>query len=75
MSGNEEYLPIVTSLLGAKGSDLVLANLAKAVLESNSRPVEVKTGRYMFELADNVGNVALRTEGKSEQQKLVYQDH
>jgi hypothetical protein len=74
VSGNEEYLPIVTGLVGAKGCDLMLVNLAKAVLESNSWPVEVKTGRYMFGLAGDVGNVALRTEGpegKSEQQTLV----
>jgi hypothetical protein len=54
VSGNDEYLPIVAGLVGAKGSDLMLANLAKAVLKANSWPTEVKTGRCMFELADNV---------------------
>jgi hypothetical protein len=59
VSGNDEYLPIVAGLVGAKGSDLMLANLAKAVLEANSWPTEVKTGRHMFELADNVRNMAV----------------
>jgi hypothetical protein len=59
VSGNDEYLPIVASLVGAKGSGLMLANLAKAVLEANSWPTEVKTGRHMFELADNVRNMAV----------------
>jgi hypothetical protein len=37
----------------------MLANLAKAALEANSWLTEVKTGRHMFELADNVRNMAV----------------
>lgn len=36
----------------------MLVNLAKAALESASWPTEIMTGRYMFELGDNVRNVA-----------------
>jgi hypothetical protein len=75
VSGNDEYLPIVAGLVGAKGSGLILANLAKVVLEVNSWPSKVKTGRHMFELADNIRNVAVDNKGESASQKLLFEDH
>ena len=57
ISGLKEYLPIVSSFMGAKGSDVMLLNLAEAVLESANWPTEVKTGREAFAIGDNVRNV------------------
>ncbi|KAI1366286.1 putative amidase [Xylaria arbuscula] len=57
VSGLKEYLPIVSSFMGAKGSDVMLINLAEEVLKSAKWPTEVKTGRQAFEIGDNVCNV------------------
>ncbi|KAF2818873.1 amidase signature enzyme [Ophiobolus disseminans] len=57
ITGVKEYLPIVSSLMGAKGSDALLINLAEAVLEKAGWPTTVKTGREMFERGGNVRNV------------------
>ncbi|KAK4204937.1 amidase signature domain protein [Triangularia verruculosa] len=57
ISGKKEYLPIVSSLMGAKGSDVLLLNLAEAVLKRAGWPTKVKTGREMFAVGDNVRNV------------------
>ena len=43
--------------MGAKGSDVMLLNLAEAVLKSANWPTEVKTGREAFAIGDNVRNV------------------
>jgi len=53
----KEYLPIVSSLMGAKGSDALLINFAEAVLKKAGWPTEVKTGREAFERGENVRNV------------------
>lgn len=43
--------------MGAKGSDVLLINLAKSILDSAGWPSSVKTGREMFDIDDNVRNV------------------
>lgn len=57
ISGLKEYLPIVSSFMGAKGSDVMLINLAEAVLTSAKWPTEVRLGREMFKVGDNIRNV------------------
>lgn len=57
ISGRKEYLPIVSTLMGAKGSDVLLVNLAEAALEKANWPTQVKTGREAFAVGDNVRNV------------------
>ncbi|KAH7302922.1 hypothetical protein B0I35DRAFT_455416 [Stachybotrys elegans] len=44
----EEQLPVVGSIIGAPGSDLLLTNLARDALEKAGRPTTVLTGRNMF---------------------------
>ncbi|THZ54669.1 amidase signature enzyme, partial [Aureobasidium pullulans] len=58
ISGLKEYMPIVSSLMGARGSDLMLINLAEAVLNNAKWPTEVMTGREAFKVGDNLRNVA-----------------
>ncbi|KAF2652401.1 putative amidase [Lophiostoma macrostomum CBS 122681] len=58
ISGRVEHRPIVSTLVGAKGSDLMLISLAKAAFESVSWPTSIATGRYMFPLGNNTRNVA-----------------
>ncbi|EGX95643.1 amidase, putative [Cordyceps militaris CM01] len=53
ISGLEEHLPIVSSFMGAKGSDLMLINLAEAALKSAKWPTEVQTGRETFATGDD----------------------
>lgn len=43
--------------MGAKGSDLMLLNLAEAALNNANWPTEVKTGREAFAIGNNVRNV------------------
>lgn len=59
ISGRLEHRPIGSTILGAKGSDLMLIKLAKAAFEAASWPTVVSTGRYMYPLAENIRNVAL----------------
>jgi hypothetical protein len=40
------------------GSDLMLTNLAQEAFEAAGWPTKIMTGRYMFDLADNVRNTA-----------------
>ncbi|KAK4203016.1 amidase signature domain-containing protein [Triangularia verruculosa] len=49
ITGNDEYLPAVVSVLGKPGSDMALLNAAIKVLKSSGRPLQVKTGTRMFE--------------------------
>ncbi|PVH71861.1 putative amidase [Cadophora sp. DSE1049] len=58
VSGRVEYLPAVGTLVGAKGSDLMLVNLAKAALEDAKWPTEVLTGRFTFKPGEGSRNVA-----------------
>ncbi|KAL3419102.1 glutamyl-tRNA(Gln) amidotransferase [Phlyctema vagabunda] len=48
-----EYLPIAASLVGTKGSDLMLVKLAADVLNSASWPTTVGVGRFMFDATGN----------------------
>lgn len=50
-------MPIVSSFVGAKRSDVMLINMAKAVLESAGWPTEVQIGRETFEVGKNLCNV------------------
>ncbi|KAI1109788.1 putative amidase [Nemania sp. NC0429] len=65
VSGELEHRPIATTLVGAKDkhthplNDLMLINLAMAVFKKESWPTSISTGRYMYEVGDNVRNVAL----------------
>lgn len=43
--------------MGAKGSDVLLVNLAEAALEKANWPTQVKTGREAFAVGNNVRNV------------------
>ncbi|KAI8628594.1 putative amidase [Xylariaceae sp. FL1651] len=57
ISGRDEVRPIASTLIGAKGSDLMLIKLAHEAFEAASWPTRIQTGRYMFPLADNSRNV------------------
>ncbi|KAK3933741.1 putative amidase [Diplogelasinospora grovesii] len=43
-----EQLPIVASMAGARGSDLLLFDLARAVLKRSGKPTKVEPGKYIF---------------------------
>ncbi|KAL4936545.1 amidase signature domain-containing protein [Aspergillus oleicola] len=58
VSGRLEHRPIGSTILGAKGSDLMLIKLARAAFQKASWPTTIATGRYMFPLAANTRNVA-----------------
>ncbi|KAF2820532.1 hypothetical protein CC86DRAFT_387012 [Ophiobolus disseminans] len=57
VTGNTEYRPIATTLIGAKGSDLMFIELAKAALSQASWPTRISTGRLMYPIGDNLRNV------------------
>ncbi|PNS16062.1 hypothetical protein CAC42_4463 [Sphaceloma murrayae] len=57
VSGHTEYLPIVSTLMGASGSDPLLINLAQDVLQKAGWPTEVMMGREMFKVGKNIRNV------------------
>ncbi|KAK4224072.1 hypothetical protein QBC38DRAFT_511972 [Podospora fimiseda] len=59
ISGRNEVRPIASSLIGAKGSDLMLIKLATKTFRKASWPTTIQTGRYMYPLADNSRNVGL----------------
>ncbi|KAI0105672.1 amidase signature domain-containing protein [Nemania sp. FL0031] len=48
ISGRDEFLPVVVSILGKPGYDLGLIRLMKDVLQRSGRPTQVNTGRRMF---------------------------
>uniref|UniRef100_A0A8H7KET3 Amidase domain-containing protein n=1 Tax=Bionectria ochroleuca TaxID=29856 RepID=A0A8H7KET3_BIOOC len=57
ISGRDEVRPIASTLIGAKGSDLMLIKLVIAAFEKASWPTTIQTGRYMYPLANNSRNV------------------
>ncbi|CAG8981416.1 hypothetical protein HYALB_00013919 [Hymenoscyphus albidus] len=57
ISGSKEYMPIVGSFMGAKGSDVMLINLADSALRSANWPTQVKKGRQAFAVSEMVCNV------------------
>ncbi|KAK6530397.1 hypothetical protein TWF694_003752 [Orbilia ellipsospora] len=48
ISGQNEYMPIVASIIGPKNSDFMLLNLVAKVLARNNLPESVLTGRAAF---------------------------
>jgi len=58
VSGRLEHRPIGSTLVGAKGSDLMLIDLARKAFKTASWPTTIDVGRYMFPLAENTRNVA-----------------
>ncbi|KAJ5160568.1 uncharacterized protein N7482_007572 [Penicillium canariense] len=73
VSGRLEHRPIGSTILGAKGSDLVLIKLANAAFQAASWPTTIATGRYMYPLGDNIRNVALVDKDVSKDEVLHVQ--
>lgn len=62
VSGRQEHRPIASTLVGAKGSDLMLIKLAQAAFNAAGWPTKIDTGRYMYPLGNNLRNVAVLRE-------------
>ncbi|KAG4252847.1 hypothetical protein FPRO03_08296 [Fusarium proliferatum] len=56
VSGRLEMRPIASTMIGAKGSDLILIKLATEALKKAGWPTSIQTGRYMYPVADNARN-------------------
>ncbi|KAG4288738.1 hypothetical protein FPRO06_03560 [Fusarium proliferatum] len=56
VSGRLEMRPIASTMIGAKGSDLMLIKLATEALKKSGWPTSIQTGRYMYPVADNARN-------------------
>ncbi|CZR37382.1 uncharacterized protein FPRO_02358 [Fusarium proliferatum ET1] len=56
VSGRLEMRPIASTVIGAKGSDLMLIKLATEALKKAGWPTSIQTGRYMYPVADNARN-------------------
>jgi hypothetical protein len=48
ITGQQEYLPVAVSLLGAPGTDLELIEMTEGFLQHTNRSTRVLTGRTMF---------------------------
>lgn len=57
ISGRPEMRPIASTMIGAKGSDLMLIKLATEAFKKAGWPTSIQTGRYMYPVADNARNV------------------
>ncbi|KAF5614520.1 D-mandelate dehydrogenase [Fusarium sp. NRRL 25303] len=57
VSGRPEMRPIASTMIGAKGSDLMLIKLATEAFKKAGWPTSIQTGRYMYPVADNARNV------------------
>ncbi|KAF5542839.1 amidase signature domain-containing protein [Fusarium phyllophilum] len=57
ISGRHEMRPIASTMIGAKGSDLMLIKLATEAFTKAGWPTSIRTGRYMYPVADNARNV------------------
>ncbi|KAG5755894.1 hypothetical protein H9Q70_001490 [Fusarium xylarioides] len=57
VSGRQEMRPIASTMIGAKGSDLMLIKLANEAFKNAGWPTSIDTGRYMYPVADNARNV------------------
>ncbi|KAH7305028.1 amidase signature domain-containing protein [Stachybotrys elegans] len=68
INGRDEVRPISSTLIGAKGSDIMLIKLATAAFNKASWPTRIQTGRYMYPLANNSRNV-----GSPDDISLTYQ--
>ncbi|KAI7777115.1 uncharacterized protein LA080_004017 [Diaporthe eres] len=62
VSGRQEHRPIASTLVGAKGSDLMLVKVAQAAFDAAGWPTKIDTGRYMYPLGNNLRNVAVPQE-------------
>ncbi|KAH8759977.1 amidase signature domain-containing protein [Diaporthe sp. PMI_573] len=51
--------PIASTLVGAKGSALMLIKLAQTAFDAAGWPTKIDTGRYMYPLGNNLCNVAV----------------
>ncbi|KAF5611513.1 amidase [Fusarium subglutinans] len=56
VSGRPEMRPIASTMIGAKGSDLMLIKLATEAFKKAGWPTSIQTGRYMYPVADNARN-------------------
>ncbi|KAF5255207.1 hypothetical protein FANTH_133 [Fusarium anthophilum] len=56
VSGRPEMRPIASTMIGAKGSDLMLIKLATKAFKKAGWPTSTQTGRYMYTVADNARN-------------------
>ncbi|KLP10940.1 D-mandelate dehydrogenase [Fusarium fujikuroi] len=57
VSGRLEMRPIVSTMIGAKGSDLMLIKIDTEAFKKAGWPRSIQTGRYMYPVADNARNV------------------
>ncbi|KLO88509.1 Uncharacterized protein LW93_3878 [Fusarium fujikuroi] len=57
VSGRPEMRPIASTMIGAKGSNLMLIRLATEAFKKAGWPTSIQTGRYMYPVADNATNV------------------
>ncbi|KLP03653.1 related to D-mandelate dehydrogenase [Fusarium fujikuroi] len=57
VSGRLEMRPIASTMIGAKGSDLMLIKLDTEAFKKAGWPRSIQTGRYMYPVADNARNV------------------
>ncbi|KAF5583813.1 amidase signature domain-containing protein [Fusarium pseudoanthophilum] len=57
ISGRSEMRPIASTMIGAKGSDLMLIKLATEAFKKAGWPTSIQTGRYTYPVADNARNV------------------
>ncbi|KAJ5715484.1 amidase [Penicillium malachiteum] len=48
VTDREEFLPIAASVIGAPGTDLILADLVQKGMEFANLPMKLKTGRFMY---------------------------
>ncbi|KAK0621468.1 amidase signature domain-containing protein [Bombardia bombarda] len=53
ISDQREYLPIVTSIIGARGSEQTLLLVAHQALQLGKWPAEVLTGKTMYEVKED----------------------
>lgn len=63
ISGRTEYYPVIGSMVGAKGSDLMLFNLANDALGKAGWRNTVDVGRFAFKLGDGTRHVASEDDG------------
>ncbi|KAF5561880.1 amidase signature domain-containing protein [Fusarium napiforme] len=57
ISGRPEMRPIASTMIGAKGSDLMLIKFATEAFKKAGWPTSIQTGRYMYPAAENARNV------------------
>ncbi|KAF2806256.1 putative amidase, partial [Mytilinidion resinicola] len=73
ISGRDEVRPIASTMIGAKGTDLMLIKLTKAAFKKASWPITINIGRLMYPLADNLRNVAPSSENSANTYAAVRQ--